>query len=161
MKSFSILFVTLGASMAMAYPAVGDRVDYQATYTPAPSLGSPLDYRQSMTISNYDATLSEYTLEVTLLITGGAPQTSEEKVQSARLPTENQILDLIAQCASVGGSEETLTVPKGTFQTCVLPQSNNGKVWIANVPFGYAKVIAIDADGNKNEAVLTDFARGN
>lgn len=55
-----------------------------------------------------------------------------------------QANDRLKNCASQGGTLETITVMAGTFQTCAI---NNGKskIWYGNVPiWGYVKIVSND-----------------
>lgn len=158
MKSFSFLLVTLGASIALAYPTIKDKADYAGIYTAA--AGGDVAFTQSLELTAFDATKNEYTLRVSQTFNGNT-SSGDQLVGADAFPTEQQISDLMTQCLASGGVNETTTVAAGTFATCSLPQENNGRIWIADVPFGFVKILQIDADGNKVVAELTSYARGN
>lgn len=157
-KSFSFVFVTFGASLAMAYPAINDKAEYQAKYSGA--AGGSIDYTQRLEITAFDASKNEFTVK-SVQEMNGASQAADQQLTADQIPTEQQVRELLAQCAASGGTPEQVTVPAGTFESCSMPEANNGRAWIAAVPFGFVKLIAIDSDGNRNELQLVKFELGN
>lgn len=157
MKALSFLAVTLGASLALAYPAVKDKAEFTAKYTSA--AGGSIDFVQKLEITAFDAAKDEFTLRNSQVM-NGQEQAQEQQVAASDFASSQQVAELLAQCTAQGGISETVTVPKGPFNSCSLPQQNGGRVWIADVPFGFVKLISIDAEGNKMEAELSNFEVG-
>jgi hypothetical protein len=147
--------LTFGASVAMAYPTLHDKVTLSGRYTPAN--GSGIDFVQTLEITGYDAAKKEYTVTATETLLGRS-QTQDQKMSSDNMATPDAVKQMIASCSAIGGTPEKVTVP--AFDTCAVPQSNNGKLWVGDVPFGVVKLINVDQSGNRIEAQLTNVSRG-
>ena len=67
---------------------------------------------------------------------------------------------IIGHCGQEGGSIQTITVPAGTFKTCMVPLSDaSGHVWIGKVPFGTVKVFG-NMGGTHMDASLKSYRFG-
>lgn len=157
MRTISFALVTLATSAALAFPSVKDHTEYNVNY--ASAAGGAIDYVLKLEITGYDSAAQQYTVKSTQLL-NGQEKAQDQKYAADQFPTNAQVNDLLAQCAQQGGTPEKITVPAGSFDTCALPQQNNGKVWIAAVPFGFAKLISIDQEGNTTTAELSTFTNG-
>lgn len=152
------LFVVLGllvGSTAMAMPAVGDSADYNFTLDQE---GFVLTGTLQMKLTAYDSMKKTYTRETTTTI-AGQTSTSTDDTPEADLLTDAQVDAEIANCVSLGGTLEPVTVPAGTFDTCALGDTAGNKQWTAKVPFGIAKGELMQ-EGAKISLELTAFTSG-
>lgn len=157
MKAIIFVAVTTIASLAAAHPAVNDMAAFKGTYHSA--AGGFIEFENKLELVGYDAQKQVYQLRVTTTFQG------RNEIQNVEAGADQFIStamakDAVANCATYNGKSETLTVPAGTFNTCAIGTDNGGTIWITDVPFGFAKDISIDAEGNKAESELTAFAAG-
>lgn len=133
-------------SVASAYPAVGDRVEYQGTATVGTQQNAP--YQASLEVVYFDDVTNVWVVRSQEEI-AGQTQSSLEPFRNEEIFTPQIYQSVIATCVESGGAVEEITVPAGTFRTChtVISDSNNVKaeLWIGDVPFGIVKVNAEDA----------------
>lgn len=140
MKALLVIASLVVSSVAFAMPSVNDSASYDVVVTQG---------NQSQHIT-YDASLTEYNsgqdtfkmVEVTT-VHGQQPQTQEGWVKGEDLASDELVAELLTNCAKYRGKAGKVTVPAGTFDSCALPQNNNGVVgtlWVAKVSFGIAKI---------------------
>ena len=146
------------ASIASAYPSVKDKANFNGVY--AGGAGGHINYIQSMEVTAYNDSTKEYTLHAIVTVANKEPNTQDQQVTADKMPSSEMIKDILAKCAEYGGTPETLTVAAGTFQTCSSVQERGGKVYLADVPFGIVKQVAIDEDGNINTLELASYSLG-
>lgn len=82
------------------------------------------------------------------------------------LITPDLVTMILAYCTQQGGTNETVTVPAGTFETCKLPTegealgirlfsdaTSTGFIWVGMAPFGLVKLQQVDFDGQTTIAL--------
>lgn len=127
---FAILSLVVSQS-ALAYPTAGDTAEFK-------NIDGSI-----VTIKNmgHDDINKVWNVEV-----GQGGQTNVEKFADADMLTQEQMINLLGQCAQAGGTKETITVPAGYFESCKFLNNDGGSAWLADVPFGMVKVITSEVN---------------
>ena len=143
MSLFSALFLMAGILFAgvaeAAYPAVGNIARY---ITDDSLMGT---YEQESEIFKYEpitATEGRFRIRQTHFLSHGEDVTVAVQNSSQMLSTEI-VARYLTYCAGMNGVLQTITVPAGTFKTCritITGESYINEVYIADVPFGWAKM---------------------
>jgi hypothetical protein len=93
-------------------------------------------------LTNYDSNLNSYTQITTTTDSQGSTNIDSEIVSADDINSEADNLEILSLCESdLGGKLQQLTVTAGSFDTCVITDSDS-KFYFANVPFGYVKLIS-------------------
>lgn len=134
-KALILVSVFVMSTAAYAMPNVGDEAMFAVTTTQS---GQTLTGTMEFKLMSHDTTTDNWDEQITTSIAG---QTSnqDQTLTSSSLLTDLQAQQILASCGSVNGALATITVPAGTFNTCAVPQNNNGEtgtVWVADVTFG-------------------------
>lgn len=151
-------FIAFGFSLllsvsSIAMPTVGESALYEWTHALATKVSVGTATRS---IIKYNPS----TGFTTRLVTEMDGKTSSNDQESASLPTDAWILDLLANCAAYGGTLETLVVKAGSFETCSMPinsRGNTGRAWFAHVPFGFVKSVVNGSKGNSDTLELQSY----
>ena len=152
-----VLLATMAfSSLASAYPSVKDKVTFNGVY--AGGAGGHINYTQVMEITAFNAETKQYTVHAIVTVAGKDPGTQDSQLSVDEVPNTEKIKAILAHCVEAGGTPETLTVGAGTFQTCSAAQDRGGKIYLADVPFGIAKQVSIDEDGNINTLELASYS---
>lgn len=141
-------------SVALAFPSIKDKVEYRGIYTPA--AGGSINFNQTLEIIDYDAITHQYVVK-NVQVANGQKKTSTINVAADQFPSNQMIQETMGKCTQQRGTLEVVDVPAGRMDTCALPQENGGRVWLAEVPFGIAKLLQIDPEGNRLELELISF----
>jgi hypothetical protein len=163
MKSvFASTIAVLGLLIAVAAgatPKIGDKSIYNVNL----SMGSQsMDGKVTFELTAFDATTDAWS-QVTTTEFNGKRNIQQSTMSTKDLLTDAMIDDVLANCAAKGGTAETVTSPAGDLPSCAVPVSNGsgtGTVWVAKVPFGYAKWIANRSDGVVVNGVIESFVPG-
>lgn len=152
MKYLVLAIAFLSSAVAFAMPKVGDYASLNLTLNNAP-VGTLEEE-----LIQFDATKNQYLQQNTQTLSGkrDVTQTWTDGV------TDAQIAAIISNCANYGGQIQSIIEPAGTFSTCALPVNSNGStgmMWVANVPFGIAK-LDITNQGNHIIGDLGAFRLG-
>ncbi len=147
------LFLCLNA---FAMPSVGDQAVYDTTVTQGENvypMVSIFDLLE-MDLANQRALVRQTTKM------DGQPDEVEEGWQdSNQLPTEEMMTMLLAQCVQQGGKNESITVAAGTFDTCAMPESGGGTIWLGVAPFGLVKAYLPSKEGNTLKLELRSYRK--
>ena len=151
------LVSALMATTALAMPKVGDVVNYNFTV-------SQQGQNTSGTLKQLITTFVNgmYNVETTYEVNG------QTQVQNNQRKPENMIDDktisaVLSNCSAYNGKLETVTVPAGSFNTCLIPNNENnqkGEVWFGAVPFGVVKMVSTNENGRQTRMDLTSFQFG-
>jgi hypothetical protein len=128
---------------ALAFPAVGDRVVFDGTYTSPDGLA--VVYTQTMEIVAFDAGAEIFTLSNTF-VSSGKPIQDTETIPASEMVSDIKVREVLDGCEAAGGTIEDIRVPAGTFRTCRSSKQDGGTVWTADVPFGLVKEIYFDGE---------------
>lgn len=158
MKTMVFALVSLVATAAMAFPAVKDKAVFTGIY--AGAAGGQIDFTQTLELTKFDTATGKFTLSNTFALQNGQVQSQEAEVDGAQLMTNARVAEILAQCATVGGTLADTVVPAGTFKTCAVPTQRGGTTWIGDAPFGFVKEIYFDEELNRVEVELTSFSHG-
>lgn len=157
MKSIAFFLTTAVATLAMAYPSVKDMASFKGKYSSA--AGGDIDYNQTLEVINFDAASKVYTLKSTVNY-NGQTNVQNQEISADELLTNEKVANILANCSEMGGAPDSLTTAAGTFNTCKVPQERGGQIWVGDLPFGFAKEIFIDEEGNRTEVEVVSFAHG-
>jgi hypothetical protein len=159
LQSAIALLCVFAALNAKATPLVGDKSTFRVNLTLD---DQSMNGTATFELMSYDVITDMWEQVTTTEFDG---QKNVEKIKSTThdLLNDAMIDDVLANCATKGGSPETITVPAGSFITCNVPvasDSATGTIWIAKVPFGYAQWHSLRADGVIVNGVLESFVSG-
>ncbi len=132
----------LAGPQEFAVPKVGDRAVYEITTTKD---GRAVSYTTEAELVQFDSETQCY-LERDTRRAPGVPDVVREKWRDpGQILTDEKIDQILQDCKEAGGFPTTVTVPAGTFPSCMLPvdadetEPGSGWVWIAHVRFGIAR----------------------
>jgi hypothetical protein len=154
MKVFLTFATLLFAATVQATPAVGDYSNFNLTLSQ-----NGATYNGSYEVSLTAKTPTGYVLSSVISITGQPAERAQESVATDDLLSDATIASALGNCAAYGGQAEQLVVAAGTFATCAIP-NEEGKVWIAKVPFGIVKQTQLQSDGSNLTLELKNFVVG-
>jgi hypothetical protein len=154
MKTLILCALTLAASSSFAMPTVGDSASYDLVQTMS---GQTVNYSITETLTGYDAANKQFS-EASLATYNGQSSSTTKVVLASKLLTDAQVTSYVAGCTGIGGVNETITVPAGTFNTCKVSSTQNGTtgtINVALVAFGIVRYESSDATGNHFLLTLT------
>lgn len=160
MKAIGFFVAFLMSQVAFAYPAVGDYVKYSGEIKLANGMSLPLV--AEIELVSFDAAANTYKVKSTINL-GGQIETTEEASPAADLVARPAIRDLIANCKANGGRTSKATVPAGTFDACMIAQSDGQThtvYTIGDVPFAIVKSESMATDGSSSSISLQDVRFG-
>lgn len=154
---FIILSTLLAFSnFAAATPSVGDSSKFAMQL----NAGVP-DSTENGTIefALVSQTGTDFQMSQTIIVENEPADYAETTVAAADLLDDQTIADIVTNCPSYGGEAQTITVPAGTFATCLL--ANGGLLsWIGSVPLGLVKQFNVNQDGSSVSLELMSFVVG-
>ena len=131
-------FVVLSTSSVFAYPTVGDKVEWTGTIDKLD--GTSTEIKVVKEVLSHDTHTGKWTVKKD--VTVGSKTSSETKVEDALYSAE-QYQKTIDSCEANSGKIEEITVPAGTFKSCMLKTTGmDGTVdekWWGDVPFGVVR----------------------
>ena len=148
-------FIGLSAhALNMASVHVGESATFNLSIG-----GDSNAYTLKMEVTAVDAAAGTFT--ETQTIYKGTTQVQQSAMPPESIADMDQYAQIVDNCASAGGTPESVTVPAGTFQTChILGSDNDGgkfDLQIAKVPFGIAILTQTGSDSKTLHAELTSF----
>jgi len=158
-SSIAIITIGLAAMIAEATPALGDKAVYDVTLTKGTQT---LQGQITFELTSYVKATDMWTQTATTDF-NNQKQTQTETLGSKDLMDDVSIDYVLNNCVARGGVSETVNSPSGDFPACVVPVSNSqgsGKVWVAKVPFGYAKWVNNRKDGVIVNSIIKSFQLG-
>ena len=158
-KSFLAGAVLFGASLSMAYPAVGDKVEWTGSI--AYSNGTSVPVKVTKEVLSYNDTTKKWTVREDKIVGDKIESETEEKKW---LFDSAKYAKIIAECVTKGGALEDVTVPGGTFATCTFTKTDDDETkqkWIGDVPWGVVKSVENDMeDGEIKTLELSSITLG-
>lgn len=150
--------VFLASSFAMAYPMVGDKSEWTGTVV---GPNGTKEAKASMEVLSQDPTTMKWRVKSWMQV--GTWERCETRDKS-RLYTPEKWADILANCESKGGVIGEITVPAGTFNTCMMTKMDRDQdesmvVYWGDVPFGVVKVVKTD-DGKVKTMELSSVTAG-
>lgn len=144
---------------AFAYPAVGDRVEYQGTVTQKDGTVIPLTLVKE--VVSYNDTTKEFTVREEEDLNGAKKVDQNDE---SSLYTSERFKEISTNCVPQGGVIETITVPAGEFATCRVTTTDSEDAepeltWFGDVPFGAVKLVEMD-DGATRTLELFSVKNG-
>lgn len=158
MKTVVFAFASLLASVAMAFPTLKDKSVFEGIY--AGAAGGQIEFVQTLELTKFEAATNKFTLTNTFEMPNGQVQAQEVEVDATQLMDRARVQQILAACATSGGTLGETVVPAGTYKTCQVPTERGGNVWVAEVPFGFVKEVYFDEDMNRIEVELTSTVVG-
>lgn len=152
-KIFVAATVVFASSFAIAYPMVGDKVEYQGTVKKDPHPEQPINIK--MEIKSFDAQKQEWIVQQDTTI-GGQTYSETEDVDASDMFTPERVQYILTNCVARGGTLESVTVAAGAFDTCKMAKTTteeSKEIWIAAVPFGIVKMIEHDIEDGEHFSV--------
>ncbi|MEO6459962.1 MAG: hypothetical protein ABIO95_05905 [Bdellovibrionota bacterium] len=141
MKLFHV-YTTLALSLsatAMAYPAIGDRVEYVGHFSDN-RFTRPLT--QTTEIVGFVKDRDLYMIRESQEL-GSETRRSIREAPTKEVMTPQDIAHMISNCEEIGGTSELVIAEAGTFDTCARTKEfNDGsftKTWYGDVPFGVVR----------------------
>lgn len=133
-----IALISLSTSAAFAYPSVGDKVEWTGTIDRLD--GTSSEVKVIKEVLAHDTVTGKWTVKKDVTI--DSQTTSETKLEDSLYSSE-QYQQTIASCVANAGKLEEITVPAGTFKSCMLTTiGTDGSVdekWWGDVPFGVVR----------------------
>lgn len=150
MKSRNIIagFVFLASSYAMAYPMVGDKVEWMGTVVKTG--GATMEVSGSKEVLSQDPTTMKWLVK-SWWKSGTWEKCETKEVMNMYSSTRWQ--EILATCVAKGGVIEDVTVTAGTYNTCKMTKVSTGGghghdrtdvMWWGDVPFGMVKMMSTD-----------------
>jgi hypothetical protein len=132
---------------AFAMPTLGDDVIFSSVRVNA---GAVITGTFEMKLVSFDSTSGKWTERQTTT-ENGVTKVENEQILSSALLTDAGVALLLANCTTMGGTLQTVTVPAGTFPTCAIASNSdfsNGTLWVAKgIVFGVVQEDFTQADG--------------
>ena len=158
-KSLLAAAVAFTASFAMAYPSVGDKVEWTGSI--AYSNGTSVPVQITKEVVSYNDSTKKWTVKEDKTV-GSVTETETE--EESNLFDSARYARIIIECIGKGGTLEDITVAGGTFSTCGYSVTDDDEVkqkWIGDVPFGLVKFIETDKeDGEVKSLELSSITLG-
>lgn len=158
---FAMSVVTLASTVSLAYPMVGDKAEWEGTYTKDPDAAQTLVVKKEVT--EHDDTDKEWMVKVDKII-NGVTTTMMEDIDDDKMYSTEKWNEIMTNCEAKKGMLEDVTVPAGTFKTCHMKKTCDGhswEVWWGDVPFGVVKGNWDDTEKGEHHAVeLKTFTLG-
>lgn len=156
-KAFLFTLVQLGVSVALAYPMVGDKVEFKATKVEDQVT---TEMTGSLEVVGYDEATKKWSVKKTWVKDG--VERSETK-ETMKMFTPEMAQQVLTNCVSKGGTLEDVTVVAGTYASCKMQKvedDDTKTIWWADVPFGVVKMMETEDDGDTKTAELTSVTLG-
>lgn len=137
-RNLLALTALLASSFAFAYPTIGDKVEWAGTIDKLD--GTSIEIKVVKEVLAHDTVTGKWTVQKDVTI--GSETTHETKTEDA-LYSNEQYQKTIATCEANSGKLEEITVPAGTFKSCMLttvaPDGTVDEKWWGDVPFGVVR----------------------
>jgi hypothetical protein len=159
LQSTLAILCLVAAVQAQATPNLGDKSVFTVNLTQGPQ---SMDGIVTFELTGFEKSTDSWT-QITTTEFNGQKDVQKSSMATQDLLTETMIDETLANCGSKGGTVDTVTCAAGTFPACAVPVTNDqgvGTLWVAKVPFGYAKWISKRSDGVIVTGLLQSFARG-
>lgn len=159
-KALYMLAGLLVAGSAMAMPSAGDLAIFDFTSTKEDEVVVGTFQRQLIA---YHSDTDAFEERVSV-VANGQSFSSAGQLPAKDLLTDAMLEQILSQCSAIGGSNETITVPAGTFQTCAMnsnSENGSGMVWLGAASFGLVKSDFTSNDGYRTILELRDYRYGN
>lgn len=154
MKMLILLATTVLATLAQATPLVGDYSNFKATVsTEGQTMAGTLE------VALVAKTATGFKMTATTKFDNQPSEHQEKDVNADDLINDEMISYLLANCAAQSGQLQSVTVPAGTFNSCAITNENS-TIWIAQVPFGFAKRTELSPEGYTYSLELQSFVTG-
>jgi hypothetical protein len=154
------LLVLFAMNSSFAMPTVGDDVIFSSVRVNA---GAVITVTFEMKLISYDSASGKWTERQTTT-ENGVSKVENDQVLNSALLTDAGVATLLANCVSMSGTLQTVTVPAGTFSTCAVASNSafsNGTLWIAKgVVFGVVQEDFTQADGTHTVLQLVSQTAG-
>lgn len=148
--------VFFASTYAMAYPMVGDKVEWTGTVVGTD--GTTTEVKGSKEVLSQDPTTMKWLVKSWVQM--GKWERCETK-EKKNLYSSEKWQEIMTNCVTRGGVMEEITVPAGTYNTCKMTKTGDDKgghhgddgdsvtMWWGDVPFGLVKVMKTDGDSGK------------
>jgi hypothetical protein len=138
MKAFITTCLLVISSTVFAMPKVGDMATYVAK-------ANGYEFTVKTEILAFDAASNTFKRQETTTFMG-QQQVEVEDVAVEEIPSDLQLQMVLAYCTSpdFNGKLETIKVPAGTFNTCLVSQ-NGTLIYFGLVPMGIVKLVSPDS----------------
>jgi hypothetical protein len=146
------------ASLAQAYPAVGDQALFDGTINVQ---GKVQNAQIQFDLTAFDAAANQWTQTQTTTV-GDQTQTETTQVSGADITTRETVLSALANCEAAGGKSGSITTPAGTFKSCAMTMTQGADgmtFYLADVPFA-AAAFDISQNGVRIVMKLKSFVNG-
>ncbi|MNT03135.1 hypothetical protein D3C72_1376550 [compost metagenome] len=145
--------LVLASTVAMAYPAVGDKTGYNGSCMKGTETKTWTSTKE--VIAWVDA--SKLWIVKTDVMKNGKTKTDIDGVSEADMWTADKWTDISTNCVAKGGVMEDVTVVAGTFNTCHMTKTDGDgdmkHVWWGDVPGGIVKKVKMDVEDNKTTTI--------
>lgn len=145
--------VFFASTYAMAYPMVGDKVEWTGTVVGTD--GTTTEVKGSKEVLSQDPTTMKWLVKSWMQM--GKWERCETKEKTNLYSSEKWQM-IMTNCVVHGGVMEEITVPAGTYNTCKMMKTwdkgghhdgDSVTMWWGDVPFGLVKVMKTDGDSGK------------
>lgn len=167
--------VFLFSTIAMAYPEIGDKTEFNGESSKKGTASQPFTASREFTAFNTET--GKWTVKEDL-----KTATSEwtRTAETDKVYTHDNFMQIINSCIAEGGTLETLTLPIGNFDTCMLkaedddfdtelfnqfkerPNDFDGQlvVWFGDVPSGIVRAQYKTSGGATHKMELSKVTMG-
>lgn len=156
-------FLILGFSAnALAYPAFGDQVSFVGVSKSAKGIDSKMRVTWHITqFERYTPDLNS--LPVLSTVTkDGKKKVTEKYLVISKMWSRAKVRAQLARCQERGGKLEAVQTLAGALKSCriiVRGKTQQTTYWIADVPFGIARIEALSKSGRKTSLILEKVRR--
>lgn len=159
-KSLFVANIFLISNSVFAYPAVGDKVEWAGSIDRLD--GTSTQIKVVKEVLSHDTVTKKWTIKKDVTI--NSETTSETKLEDS-LYSPEQYKQTIANCEANSGKLEEITVPAGTFKSCMLTSiGTDGTVdekWWGDAPFGVVRRnLTEGTNGNTTKLDLNSIING-
>jgi hypothetical protein len=140
--------VILASTVALAYPKVGDKAGYNGSCKKGTEEKTWTLSKEVLLWVDAD---KKWVIKKDTMKDGGT-KTELEYVADADMWSSAMWTDMMTNCVTKGGVMEDVTVPAGTYNTCHMMTTEDGKtkhMWWGDVPWGIVKKMKEDTAEGK------------
>lgn len=139
LKLLILSFTMMATPLAFGYPSVGDFAEYSGKVEESNKVFNFIQQVELISVDDKEV----YTKQTTTLYDGQNPIVNTTAVSKKDLVSTGYVQQTISNCNFMGGTLDKIrTESLGYFQTCRTDSKTTSGfrvLWVADIPFGYAK----------------------
>lgn len=155
----SIVASIFSSSSASAYPAFGDQVSFVGVSKNGKGVDTKIQLKWHITeFERYTPDLNSLPVLRTF-VNGAQTKKSEKYVLKWKMWTPRKVKAQLAKCTERGGAIEHVQTLAGSLKACrvtVEKKSESVTYWIADVPFGIARIEAKSKNSGRQTSLILE-----